>query len=155
MNGDDMLALLEAKRAEIDTAISNLRQVLLVLHGPAVPDDPVQLRPRRPDLRRAHRGPRHPQAPAALADRIVAWLAKQDAPAAMPDILEQVRGSKRDYVIGLVKAGRLAATGQTTARRYTVAKVNGDALLEHLDLMPAVVWNGGPGLSSYQQKARG
>ena len=37
MNGDDILRALEARRDELDRAIGQMRGILLLLTGPAVP----------------------------------------------------------------------------------------------------------------------
>lgn len=160
MNGDDMLRALEAKRAEIDTAIGELRHVLAVLTGPTLPASPPVLHPRKAEAPRAHRKPgtngHRTSTPADLADRIVTFVAGQAAPVAKAEIAAGVRGATYEHIQTLVKSGRLVGTGYTTARRYSIVTSSRSAV-KPADGVPAVVWDGtkGGSLSGYQQKAKG
>ena len=73
------------------------------------------------------------------------------------EILAAVSGARHEHVYLLRKAGRLVATGKTSAARYSVPPSRAGRRRQPTDGTPAVVWNGSNGgsLSSYQQKARG
>lgn len=151
MNGDDMIRALESKRDECDAAIGQLRHILALISGPTLP-----VKIDRPALERAATGApaqtrRPPKVPDAGAEAIVAYL-QTAGPSRKADILKAVPGTSPEHLQQLVTAKRVVATGHTVSRRYSVPLKHGKAAGQPES---EVVWNGGGGLSSYQQQAMG
>lgn len=159
MNLDDMIRALEVRRDECQAAIGQLRRIGTLLAGPAVP-----VKIDRPALEReAGQVPppvrRRPVVTDAGAAAILAYL-QAHGQASKADILAAVHGTSPEHVQQLVRAKRVVATGNTVRRRYAVPKPRGKAARPVP--APAVstpdmetVWQGGEGLSSYQQRLRG
>lgn len=165
MNGEDMIRALEARRDECQAAIGQVRRILALLHGPAVP-----VKIDRPTLEReAAQVPPPVRRPVVLTDdraaTLVGYLVAH-GPSTKAQLLAGVPGTSPEHLQQLVRAKRIVATGNTVRRKYAAPKPRGAAAKDARAAQVAAlvveappeletVWRGGEGLSSYQQKLRG